>query len=289
MVVIDESRSGPQRAQVGTGLVTSMTSDDPVGVPARSPFPYRPLNCAVVIYDRPVWQLMSDAADAVDQPFTMAAMEEWFRQNYPKIKGSTVQAHIRGQTANDPSRMHYPSLAAREPLFFREASGELVRFDPASHPGAGEFVGPRSPRSTARTRRGSGTQYIDTRVISALGSEHHRQELDVTKLLALIMELNDSYARGNTYAAHALLRAILDHVPPMLGCANFASVAGNYRWSRTDKGYMSRLLDFRLQADDALHRQISRRLDLLSLEDMPSRTWINRLLQECADPARSGG
>lgn len=110
--------------------------------------------------------------------------------------------------------------------------------------------------------------------------------LNVTKLLRLIDELNDNWARGNVYAAHALLRAILDHIPPMLRCGSFAAVPSNYQWSRTDKVYMGKLLDFRTQADDALHRQISRKPDLLSLDDMPSRTWVNRLLQECADPAR---
>jgi hypothetical protein len=45
---------------------------------------------------------------------------------------------------------------------------------------------------------------------------------------------------------------------------------------------VQKLLDFRLQADDVLHRQISRWPDLLSLDDMPPRACMNRLLQECA-------
>jgi hypothetical protein len=44
---------------------------------------------------------------------------------------------------------------------------------------------------------------------------------------------------------------------------------------------MRKLLDFRLQADDVLHRQISNKADLLSLDDAPPRAWVNRLLQEC--------
>ncbi|MGP0024068.1 MAG: hypothetical protein ACLPKE_12030 [Streptosporangiaceae bacterium] len=94
--------------------------------------------------------------------------------------------------------------------------------------------------------------------------------------------LNDNYVRGNGYAAHALLRTILDHVAPLLGCAGFTAAVNNHRWNRTDRSYMRKLLDFKLQADDALHRQISSKADLLSLDDMPPRAWINRLLQECA-------
>jgi hypothetical protein len=96
-------------------------------------------------------------------------------------------------------------------------------------------------------------------------------------------ELNDNYDRRNTYSAHALLRAILDHIPPIFGYADFTAVANNYTWGRTDKGYMRKLLDFRLQVDDVLHRQISQKPDLLSLDDMPPRAWLNRLLQECAN------
>ena len=35
-------------------------------------------------------------------------------------------------------------------------------------------------------------------------------------------------------------------------------------------------------AGGATNRQISRQPDLLGLDDMPPRSWVNRLLQECA-------
>jgi hypothetical protein len=49
----------------------------------------------------------------------------------------------------------------------------------------------------------------------------------------------------------------------------------------TDQRYMRKLLDFKLQADDVLPRQISAKADLLSLDDAPPRAWVNRLLQVC--------
>jgi hypothetical protein len=123
--------------------------------------------------------------------------------------------------------------------------------------------------------------YINAQVIAAITAQQGTDQFDRSKLLRLIGELNDNYARGNGYAVHALLRAILDHVPPLLGCATFAAAVNNYRWSRTDQGYMRKLLDFKLQADDVLHRQISNKADLLTLDDAPPRAWVNRLLQEC--------
>jgi len=124
--------------------------------------------------------------------------------------------------------------------------------------------------------------YVDSTVIASIEALVGRDQFDYAKLLGLVKELNDSYRRGNSYASHALLRAILDHVPPMLGCADFRAVAGSTRWGRTDRAYVRKLLDFRLQANDVMHRQISRQPDLLGLDDMPPRSWVNRLLQECA-------
>ncbi len=125
--------------------------------------------------------------------------------------------------------------------------------------------------------------YIDPQVSASLATRAEAIGLDPGKLTRLVAELNDNYSRGNAYAAHALLRAILDHIPPLLGCADFKVAANNYSWSRTDRGYARRLLDFELRADDALHRQISKRTDQLGMGDMPPRVWVNRILQECAE------
>jgi hypothetical protein len=125
--------------------------------------------------------------------------------------------------------------------------------------------------------------YVDSQVSASLAARAEAIGLDPGKLTRLVAELNDAYSRGNAYAAHALLRAILDHIPPLLGCADFKAAANNYSWSRTDRGYARRLLDFKLQADDALHRQISKRTDQMGIDDMPPKIWVNRILQECAE------
>ena len=124
--------------------------------------------------------------------------------------------------------------------------------------------------------------YIDAQVIAAVKAQDGTDRFDRSKLVRLIDERNDNHARRNGYAVHAVLRAILDHIPPLLDSADFTAAVNKYRWSRADRIYMRRLLDFKLQADDVLHRQISGKADLLSFEDVPPRVWVNRLLQECA-------
>lgn len=143
-------------------------------------------------------------------------------------------------------------------------------------------AGNGQPRTAARPAAGR-PAYVDPQVSASLAARAEATGLDPGKLTRLVAELNDNYSRGNAYAAHALLRAVLDHIPPLLGCADFKAAANNYSWSRTDRGYARRLLDFKLQADDALHRQISTRTDQLGIDDMPPKVWVNRILQECAE------
>ncbi|WP_143202419.1 hypothetical protein [Amycolatopsis sp. CB00013] len=124
------------------------------------------------------------------------------------------------------------------------------------------------------------SNYINKALIGRLEAVQAVAKWNLKKLLQLLLELNENYASENVYACHALLRAILDHVPPVFGQKTFGSVIDQYGWGRTDKKYMKRLEEFRAQADDALHRQIRPREDILDFHDLPPRAWVNRLLDE---------
>jgi len=182
----------------------------------------------------------------------------------------------------ESARLHrawWSNSSATSPAW-RDAGWRLQSVDQAARrvtfTRAGEPAHPRA-QQPPRTQ----IQYVDVHLITAIQAADGTDRFSRAKLLRLIGELNDNCGKGNTYAAHALLRAILDHVPPLLNCPDFEAVASNYPWGRTDRKYMRRLLDFKLQADDVLHRQISARADMLTIDDMPARAWINRLLQEC--------
>jgi hypothetical protein len=124
--------------------------------------------------------------------------------------------------------------------------------------------------------------YVNQRIVDDIRTKNGKSQFNVVKLLKLIEELNENYELKNSYATHALLRAILDHIPPILGQPDFNGVVNNYSWGRTDKRYLKKLVDFKDQADDALHRQISAQADLLDFDDMPASVCVDRLLQECA-------
>lgn len=103
------------------------------------------------------------------------------------------------------------------------------------------------------------------------------------KLLALVRELNANYADQHPYACQMLLRAILDHVPPVFGQKNFQHVVAHGPWGKTEKVYMKQLTEFRASADDALHRQIGTRTSRFSIGDLPTRASVNALLEGVLD------
>jgi hypothetical protein len=217
-----------------------------------------------------VWSLLAECAAQLDEPFQRSQIVEWFRRHHPEVLESTLAAHIQAATGNATNRAkNHPHLASRPPLLQRIGHGLYVRATPQPAP-PGKSHQPPSAHDALRPLRSR--EYVGAYVVASIsaragtGTAH-----DYSKLLRLIDELNENYSHGHAYAAHVLLRAILDHIPPIFGFTDFAAVANNYRWSRTDKAYMRKLLDFKLQADDVLHRQISRTPDRLSLDDMPAR------------------
>jgi hypothetical protein len=52
-----------------------------------------------------VAELMVEAAARMDYPTSGGEVVQWFAEHYPKVKASTIRAHIVGLTANDRSRI----------------------------------------------------------------------------------------------------------------------------------------------------------------------------------------
>jgi hypothetical protein len=96
------------------------------------------------------------------------------------------------------------------------------------------------------------------------------QSFDLSRLGRLSEELNITWRNGAYHATAMLVRAILDHVPPIFGVSSFAEVASNYAGSKSFKEAMAGLeVAARKIADAHLHTRIRKS------ETLPTSTQVN--------------
>ncbi|MEV6500017.1 hypothetical protein [Streptomyces prunicolor] len=128
---------------------------------------------------------------------------------------------------------------------------------------------------------GRGT-YVDPALLDDLENAAQVSTWKVHKLVALCQGLNDAYAAGNPYVCAAMIRAVLDHIPPVFGHTDFKQVAAQYSFTvrRTDKAHAQYLETFRPIGDDVLHRPISPRVPVVTMDDIPAPLRLNAVLHE---------
>src|SRR5450755_793905 len=85
-----------------------------------------------------------------------------------------------------------------------------------------DFYGPVDTfGSTEYISESPADTYVSQITVAAIQEAAAQSNWNSNKLFRLIDELNDSYVSGRAYSAHAMLRALLDHIPPILGCSDF--------------------------------------------------------------------
>ncbi|MEW6193614.1 MAG: hypothetical protein AB1521_00480 [Bacteroidota bacterium] len=124
------------------------------------------------------------------------------------------------------------------------------------------------------------TDYISAERISELYNVNSTQ-YDLSKLRQLLKELNYSAKHKNIYSIAMIIRAILDHVPPIFGFNTFQEVVNNYSWSKSNKELISRLeSSLRNIADSYLHTKIKKKEIIPSLTQVDFRPEIDVLIIE---------
>lgn len=90
------------------------------------------------IYEKPVWQLMWDMTKEIDlqpnQAISRSQVVAWFRDNYPRIKESTVSAHLLRLSTNSRSRHHYGAKPHQDDLFYQIDGGHFRLYDAERDP-----------------------------------------------------------------------------------------------------------------------------------------------------------
>jgi hypothetical protein len=111
--------------------------------------------------------------------------------------------------------------------------------------------------------------YVDSRRLDELASLESTK-FDLTKLIALLWEINACHQNQCYFAVAALVRTVMDHVPPIFGCKGFAEIANNYQGTKSFKESMTHLAtSARRIGDQHLHSQIR------ASEILPSVVQVN--------------
>lgn len=93
---------------------------------------------------------------------------------------------------------------------------------------------------------------------------------DFSRLVQMLTELDHASSLDHFISIGMLVRAILDHVPPIFGMNSFAEIANNYNGTRSFKASMLHLENSsRKIADAYLHTKIRNK------ESLPNRTQVN--------------
>ena len=123
-------------------------------------------------------------------------------------------------------------------------------------------------------------QYVDASRISEL-QRSAGDEWDVSRLVQLCVELNNAYASDSHLTVAMLVRAIVDHIPPIFGYTTFSEVANNYAGSRSFRSSMQNLQrSLRNIADAHLHTHIRRKEVLPNTTQVDFRAELDVLLSE---------
>jgi len=108
--------------------------------------------------------------------------------------------------------------------------------------------------------RNMNVHFVDLNRIKEL-AQINSDNFDVIKLVQLCKELNQ-VSTGDTFIIPSLLvRAIIDHVPPIFGCKNFSEVANSYKGGTKSFKKAMITLDNSLRniADNTIHSQIRKK------------------------------
>ena len=103
-----------------------------------------------------------------------------------------------------------------------------------------------------------GGTYVHLQRIEEL-SALRPESIDLMKLLVILGEINVCHQHRCYFALAALVRTVLDHIPPVFGYKSFSEVANNYAGGKSLKESMNHLdSSARRIADQHLHAQARR-------------------------------
>lgn len=134
----------------------------------------------------------------------------------------------------------------------------------------------------ASSNQANTSPYVSELRIVQLAEIKH-PDFDFTRLIALLHELNSARRNNNYLSIAFLVRAVIDHIPPVFGFNTFIEVANNYKASASLKRQMVNLQkSLRNVADAYLHEAIRSHEDLPHYAQVDFSAALDHVLGEVA-------
>lgn len=122
--------------------------------------------------------------------------------------------------------------------------------------------------------------YVSEERIKEL-SKLDNDNYDLTRLIQLLVELNTANRNLSFMTIAILLRAIIDHIPPVFNLNTFNEVTSNYKCSKSFKSSMLHLnKSLRNVADTFLHLRLRKQEILPTFSQVDFRSDLDMLLSE---------
>ncbi|MEY9816339.1 hypothetical protein RKD21_006596 [Streptomyces albogriseolus] len=216
-------------------------------------------------------------------------LKPWFVQVLPDLLSNEPAISTGGVGLSDGS---WERKVTRSVLQFRtvqsvedyvERTCEIVMAAAAQYAPAVPVV--EELVSTAPERE----PYVDPALLDHLEEAAKATKWQVHKLIALCQGLNDAFVAENPYVCAAMIRAVLDHIPPVFGHADFKHVAAQHPFGRTDRAHAANLSAFKAIGDDVMHRPIGPSVPRVSMDDIPRPLRLNAMLHELLAVLRAQG
>ena len=79
-------------------------------------------------------EMVSEMPIGAHQTITKDDVLNWFKARYPKIKESTITAHLIRFSTNAPTRLHYSAKPGEDDVFFKLDGSHFRLYDPVADP-----------------------------------------------------------------------------------------------------------------------------------------------------------
>jgi hypothetical protein len=126
-----------------------------------------------------------------------------------------------------------------------------------------------------------GIPFVSPERLAEIKGVSGTKNFDLSRLHRLCEELNSAADKKSNISTAILVRAVLDHVPPIFGKATFPEVANNYAGTKSFQAAMKHLEESsRKIADGLLHSQVRKSESLPTETQVDFRQSLDLLLSE---------